>query len=163
MDAELFFSVDVTRDDAPQAARQLTDWLVASGWALPSLAPGPRAFETDAATLQSSQPIVVISEPTLNMQGVDMEEPLCPFCSTAVDFERLTDEISDENPYPVVSCESCGREVAYLDWIGTAHPIMSNLTLELEYWSVSDNPPCPLFAEIRAQFGGRWLHIQKHW
>jgi hypothetical protein len=64
----------------------------------------------------------------------------------------------------VVRCEGCGRDVAYLDWPGTSHPIMSNLTLVLDSWMIplDDTTPSSLVAEIREEMGGRWLQMWTH-
>lgn len=162
-DAEMLFSFDVAEEDAEREAQRLAEWLVASGWMLPSLAPGPRAFATGAVDEKQGGPVVIVAGPRLNMQGVDMEGPLCPYCETQVDFERLIADIDDE-PYPVVQCLGCGKDVAYADWIGTAHPIMSNLTIGLDRWMISDSPSSPpLLAEIREAMGGRWVHMWQHW
>jgi len=161
-DAEMLFTFDVTEEDAEREAERLTEWLVSSGWMEPSLAPGPRAFATGAVDEKQGGPVVIVAGPRLNMQGVDMEGPLCPYCETQVDFERLIADIDDE-PYPVVQCEGCGKDVAYADWIGTAHPIMSNLTIGLDRWMIGDSPTSPpLLAEIREAMGGRWVHMWQH-
>ncbi|MCU1446055.1 hypothetical protein [Cryobacterium sp.] len=110
-DSELLFSLDVAGADAPRQAQRLTDWLVANGWASDSFEPGPRAFATGAVTEQQGGRLRVIAGPTMNMQGVDMDGPLCPHCETQVDIMELAAEISDDDPYPVVRCEACGRDV----------------------------------------------------
>ena len=163
-DPVLVFSVDVAMADAPREAQRLTEWLVASGWVTASLAPGPRAFATGIVTEKQGGSVEVIAEPTLNMEGADMESPLCPYCETQVDIFALTDEISDDTPYPVVRCDGCDRGVAYLDWPGTSHPIMSNLTLALDAWMIpsDDTTPSSLVSEIRAEMGGRWLQMWTH-
>jgi hypothetical protein len=163
-DPVLVFCVDVTIADAPRQAQHLTDWLVSRGWVTASLDPGPRAFATGTVTVEQGGKVEIIAEPTLNMQGADIEAPLCPYCDTQVDQFALTDDISDDNPYPVVRCEGCGRDVAYLDWPGTSHPIMSNLTLALDSWMIprDDTAASSLVAEIRAEMGGRWLQMWTH-
>jgi len=162
--AELLFTLDVSLDNAASEAKRLTDWLVARGWVTASLAPGPRAFATGAVTENQGGSIDVIAGPRFNMQGPDMDAPLCPYCSAQVDFFALVDGVTDDNQYPVVRCESCGRDVAYVDWRGTAHPIMSNLTLELDSWMLNSDGPdaSPLLTEIREEMGGRWVQMWFH-
>ncbi|MCU1446054.1 MAG: hypothetical protein JWP54_1712 [Cryobacterium sp.] len=61
-------------------------------------------------------------------------------------------------------CDAKPAAGTYADWPGTAHPIMSNLTLELDSWILApDGPvPSPLLAEIRAEMGGRWVQMWTH-
>jgi hypothetical protein len=165
--SELLFTLDVSVADAPREARRLRDFLVARGWITPALEPGPRAFATGAVNEKQGGRAKILAGPVLNMQGVGMEGPLCPYCNHQMELEHLVDvssELSSENPYPIVACKHCGRDVAYADWIGTAHPIMSNLTLELDAWMVFQDDPAspPLLAEIREEMGGRWIHMWFH-
>jgi hypothetical protein len=171
-DSEMIFTLDVAIADAPAEAQRLTDWLIASGWARAStdrglLEPGPRAFATGVVTEKQGGQIAVIAEPTFNMQGADTEAPLCPYCQTRQsdeDFFDLLEHVTDDDPYPDGVCEECGRTVAYTDWPGTEHPIMSNLTLEFDSWmngSDGDHPSV-LLTEIREEMGGRWLAMWHH-
>ena len=158
--SELIFTLDVSVADAPGQARKLKDFLVERGWITVALEPGPRAWETGAVDANQGGRMKILAGPILNMQGVGMEGPLCPYCNHQMELEDLVDvasELSTENPYPIVRCKNCDREVAYADWIGTAHPIMSNLTVELDAWMVFQDDPKspPLLAEIREEMGGR--------
>jgi hypothetical protein len=99
----------------------------------------------------------------INEAGEAIEYPLCPYCNTEVDAIRLTDDIMEEDPYPVVQCEACGKDVAYADWVGTQYPIRSNLTLSLTSWFFPYEPAeQPMVDEISAATGGRWRYSWSH-
>ena len=162
--AILLFALDVAADDAPREAQRVSDWLVARGWATPEMEPGPRAFAAGVVSDRQGGHIEVTPGMTVNTAGEATEEPLCPRCDAQVDVVRLTDDILGANPYPVVECGSCGRAVAYADWVGTQYPIRSNLTIELESWFFPDQPaPQPMVADITAEMGGRWRYMWSHW
>jgi hypothetical protein len=72
------FCVDVTMADAPWQAHYLTDWRVSRGWVTASPDPGPRAFATGIVMVEQGGKVEIVAESTLNMQGADMEAPLCP-------------------------------------------------------------------------------------
>jgi len=163
-DSVFLFSLDVAEADAAAEGKRLADWLVRRGWATPLMTPGPRALETGALFNGRGGALTVHAEPRLNMQGADMEGPTCPYCGTQKDIDWWLEEYDDDDPYPVLQCEGCGKDVAYRDWVGTAHPIASNLTLELDDWDIqSDSPSAPpLLAEIREEMGGTWVFMWSH-
>jgi hypothetical protein len=171
-------NLDVSLEQAPACAGQVTEWLLASGIILPTYGPersydGDFLFEPGARTAQWGQDLasltgmcglaVVIERRIYHTGGNGIDGIACGACGTVFDDAHLpwSDAVDGwwkDDERQDLACPACQVKSRIVDWTFDLPWGFGNLGFGFWNWSIDAS----LVEQVAGLTGHRWRFVSEH-